>query len=190
MTQEAARDEIPRRLAAVTPPDQDTMLKRTTGTFVIDAIALAAAVYASTQLMPFAIDKLTGTGSSIEGFAQIGAAIGVDPTMFRYVVGVQELLVSLGLAAAVFAFFPQAPALQGLARLGIRLAAPGLVATMAGAIATEYYVRPGQQDWLVALALRLLAVGVPLTAWSVVRFELPWLRPWLGDRRARVTARR
>ena len=48
--------------------------------------------------------------------------------------------------------------------------------TMLGALATEFYVRPGQQDWLVALALRLIAIGVPLTIWSFVRFELPWLR--------------
>jgi hypothetical protein len=41
---------------------------------------------------------------------------------------------------------------------------------MIGALATEYLVRPGQQDWLVAIALRLIAVGVPLTVWSVVRF--------------------
>ena len=62
------------------------------------------------------------------------------------------------------------PAAQRLARFGVQLAAPGLVATMIGALATEYLVRPGQQDWLVAIALRLIAVGVPLTVWSVVRF--------------------
>ena len=165
------------------------MLKRTSRQLVVDTIALAAAVFASTRLLPFAIDKLTGTGSSIEGFAQIGAGLGVDPTFFRYFVGLQELLVSLGLAASVFAFLPQLPAVQGLARLGVRLAAPGLIATMAGALATEFYVRPGQQAWLVALALQLLAVGVPLTAWSVIRFEMPWLRSWLASRRASVTAR-
>ena len=102
------------------------MLKRTSRQLVVDTIALAAAVFASTRLLPFAIDKLTGTGSSIEGFAQIGAGLGVDPTFFRYFVGLQELLVSLGLAASVFAFLPQLPAVQGLARLGVRLAAPGL----------------------------------------------------------------
>lgn len=137
---------------------------------VIDTIATAAAIYAASQLMPFAIDKLTGTGSSIEGFAQIGAGLGVDPTFFRYFVGVQELLVSLGLAATLVVFLPWLPAVQRLARFGVQLAAPGLVATMVGALATEYYVRPGQQDWLVAIALRLIAVGVPLTVWSVVRF--------------------
>jgi hypothetical protein len=164
------------------------MHTRTTRQLVVDTIAQAAAIYAATRLLPFALDKLTGTGSSIQGFAQIGAGIGVDPTFFRYFVGIQELLVSLGLAASVLAFLPQMPAAQWLARLGVRLAAPGLIATMAGALATEFYVRPGQQDWLVALALRLLAVGVPLTAWSVLRFELPWLRPWLA-RRATTTAR-
>jgi len=100
----------------------------------------------------------------------------VDPTFFRYFVGAQELLVSLGLAASVLAFLHQVPALQWLARLGVRLAAPGLIATMSGALATEFLVRPGQQNWLVALALQLLAIGVPLTAWTVARFELPWLR--------------
>lgn len=165
------------------------MSKRTTGQHVVDTIAQAAAVYASTRLLPFAIDKLTGTGSSIQGFAQIGAAIGVDPTFFRYFVGLQELLVSLGLAASALAFLPQLPALQRLGRLGVRLAAPGLIATMLGALATEFAVRPGQQTWLVVLALQLLAVGVPLTAWSVLRFEWPWLREWLADRRATVTAR-
>ena len=137
---------------------------------LIDAVAIAAALYASSVLFPFAIDKLTGTGSSIEGFAQIGAGLGVDPTFFRYFVGVQELLVSLGLAAALVAFMPWLPAVQRLARFGVQLAAPGLVATMIGALATEYVVRPGQQDWLVAIALRLVAIGIPLTAWSVARF--------------------
>ncbi len=137
---------------------------------VIDTVAIAAALYASSVLLPFAIDKLTGTGSSIEGFAQIGAGIGVDPTFFRYFVGMQELLVSLGLAASLVAFLPWLPAVQRLARLGVQMAAPGLVATMVGALATEYVVRPGQQDWLVAIALRLIAIGVPLTAWSVFRF--------------------
>lgn len=137
---------------------------------LIDAVAIAGALYASSVLFPFAIDKLTGTGSSIEGFAQIGAGIGVDPTFFRYFVGVQELLVSLGLAAALVAFMPWLPAVQRLARFGVQLAAPGLVATMIGALATEYVVRPGQQDWLVAIALRLVATGIPLTAWSVARF--------------------
>lgn len=165
------------------------MLKRTSRQLVVDTIALAAAVFASTRLLPFAIDKLTGTGSSIEGFAQIGAGLGVDPTFFRYFVGLQELLVSLGLAASVFAFLPQLPAVQQLARLGVRLAAPGLIATMVGALATEFYVRPGQQPWLVALALQLLAVAVPLTAWSVMRFEVPWVRSRLASRRASVTAR-
>lgn len=165
------------------------MQKRTTRQLVVDTLAQAAAVFATIRLMPFAIDKLTGTGSSIQGFAQIGAGIGVDPTFFRYFVGVQELLVSLGLAASVLAFLPQMPALQWLARLGVRFAAPGLIATMCGALATEFYVRPGQQTWLVALALQLLAVGVPLTAWSVLRFELPWLRSWLAGRNASATAR-
>ncbi len=164
------------------------MHKRTTRQLVVDTLGQVAAVYAVTRLLPFAIDKLTGTGSSIEGFAQIGAAIGVDPTFFRYFVGIQELLVSLGLAASVFAFLPQMPALQWLGRLGVRLAAPGLIATMFGALATEFLVRPGQQNWLVALALQLLAIGVPLTAWTVLRFELPWLRPWLPGRRVTATA--
>ena len=137
---------------------------------LIDIVAIAAALYASSVLFPFAIDKLTGTGSSIEGFAQIGAGLGVDPTFFRYFVGVQELLVALGLAASLVAFLAWLPAVQRLARFGVQLAAPGLVATMIGALATEYLVRPGQQDWLVAIALRLIAVGVPLTVWSVVRF--------------------
>lgn len=137
---------------------------------LIDTVAIAAALYASSVLLPFAIDKLTGTGSSIEGFAQIGAGLGVDPTFFRYFVGVQELLVALGLAVALVAFIPRWPAVQRLARLGVQLAAPGLVATMIGALATEYYVRPGQQDWLVAIALRLIAIGVPLTVWAVLRF--------------------
>jgi hypothetical protein len=137
---------------------------------VIDTVATAAAIYASSQLLPFAIDKLTGTGSSIEGFAQIGAGLGVDPTFFRYFVGMQELLVSLGLAASLVAFLRWVPAVQRLARFGIQLAAPGLVATMVGALATEFVVRPGQQDWLVAIALRLIAIGVPLTVWSVARF--------------------
>ena len=35
------------------------MPKRTTRQLVADAIAQAAAVYASTRLLPFAIDKLT-----------------------------------------------------------------------------------------------------------------------------------
>ncbi|MBL8138016.1 MAG: hypothetical protein JNL48_15435 [Acidobacteria bacterium] len=137
---------------------------------LIDTVAIAAALHASSVLLPFAIDKLTGTGSSIEGFAQIGAGIGVDPTFFRYFVGVQELLVALGLAAALVAFMPWWRAVQRLARLGVQLAAPGLVATMIGALATEYFVRPGQQDWLVAIALRLIAIGVPLTVWTVLRF--------------------
>ena len=154
------------------------MHKRSARQLLVDTIAVIGAVYASTLLMPFAIDKLTGTGSSVEGFAQIGAGIGVDPTLFRYFVGLQELLVSLGLAASVVAFLPGLPALQRPAQFGVRLAAPGLVATMCGALATEFYVRPGQQDWLVALALRLLAIGVPLAAWSIVRFELPWWRGW------------
>lgn len=146
------------------------MQTRSVGLVVVDTIAMAAAIYASSQLLPFALDKLTGTGSSIEGFAQIGAGIGVDPTFFRYFVGLQELLVSVGLAAALFLWFSRLPAMQRLARLGVQMAAPGLVATMVGALATEYYVRPGQQDWLVAIALRLLALGVPLTAWSLLRF--------------------
>lgn len=137
---------------------------------VADIAATVAALYASSQLLPFAIDKLTGTGSSIEGFAQIGAGLGVDPTFFRYFVGVQELLVSAGLAASLAVFLPWLPAVQRLARFGLQLAAPGLVATMIGALATEYVVRPGQQAWLVAIALRLLALGVVLTAWSVQRF--------------------
>lgn len=142
---------------------------------LVDTLAQAGAVYAAWQLLPFAIDKLTGTGSSVEGFAQIGAGLGVNPTFFRYFVGVQELAVSIGLAAAVVAFLPMLPPLQRLGRLGLRLGAPGIVATMSGALATEFYVRPGQQDWLVALALRLLAIGVPLTAWTFVRFERSWL---------------
>lgn len=146
------------------------MQTRSVGLVVVDTIAMAAAIYAASLLLPFAIDKLTGTGSSVEGFAQIGAGIGVDPTFFRYFVGLQELLVSVGLAAALFLWFSRLPAAQRLARLGVQMAAPGLIATMVGALATEYYVRPGQQDWLVAIALRLLALGVPLTAWSLLRF--------------------
>lgn len=152
------------------------MITRTPLEILVDSAAQIAALYAASLLFPFAIDKLTGTGSSIEGFAQIGAGIGVNPTFFRYFVGLQELAVSVGLAAGVFAFAPVGTLLQGLARLGIRLGAPGLVATMLGALATEFYVRPGQQDWLVALALRLLAIGVPLTIWSLARFERHWLR--------------
>jgi hypothetical protein len=53
---------------------------------------------------------------------------------------------------------------------------------MAGALATEYVVRPGQQPWLVTIALQLMAVGVPLTAWSVLRFEMPWMRRLLLGR--------
>lgn len=160
----------------IVPPTPTPMTTRTPLQIVVDTLAQAAALYAASLLLPFAIDKLTGTGSSIEGFAQIGAGIGVNPTFFRYFVGVQELLVSVGLAAGVLAFAPLGSTLQGLARLGMRLGAPGLVATMLGALATEFYVRPGQQNWLVALALRLLALGVPLTIWSLARFERHWLR--------------
>lgn len=156
------------------------MTHRSPITVLVDTLAQAGALYAASLLLPFASDKLTGTGSSIEGFAQIGAGLGVDPTFFRYFVGIQELAVSIGLAAAVMAFLPALPLLQGLGRLGIRLGAPGLVATMIGALGTEFYVRPGEQDWLVALALRLLAVGVPLTVWTFVRFELAWLRARYG----------
>ena len=151
------------------------MSQRTPSDVVVDTVAQIAAFSAAWQLMPFAIDKLTGTGSSIEGFAQIGAGLGVDPTFFRYFVGLQELLVSVGLAAAVLAFLPQV-SLQRLGRFGVRLGAPGLVATMIGALGTEFLVRPGEQDWLVAIALRLLALGVALTVWSALRFELPWWR--------------
>jgi len=158
------------------PPEITDMTPRPPLTLAVDTLAQAGALYAASLLLPFATDKLTGTGSSIEGFAQIGAALGVNPTFFRYFVGMQELAVSIGLAAAVVAFLPVVPWLARLGRLGIRLGAPGLVATMLGALATEFYVRPGQQDWLVALALRLIAIGVPLTIWSFVRFELPWLR--------------
>jgi len=150
------------------------MGERTPIEVAIDTVAQAGAVFAAYRLLPFATDKLTGTGSSIEGFAQIGAGIGVDPTLFRFAVGTQELLVSIGLAAAAFTFLRQLPVLQRAARLGVGLGAPGLVATMLGALATEFYVRPGEQDWLVALALRLLAVGVPLTVWSLLRFGAPW----------------
>lgn len=152
------------------------MTPRSPFTLVVDTLAQVGALYAASFLMPFATDKLTGTGSSIEGFAQIGAGLGVDPTFFRYFVGLQELAVSLGLAAALVAFLPWLPPLQRLGRLGVRLGAPGLVATMIGALGTEFYVRPGQQDWLVALALRLLAIGVPLTVWTFLRFERPWLQ--------------
>lgn len=152
------------------------MTTRTSSEIVVDTVAQIAAVYAASLLLPFATDKLTGTGSSIEGFAQIGAGLGVNPTFFRYFVGLQELAVSVGLAAGLFAFAPVGAMLRSLARLGIRLGAPGLVATMLGALATEFYVRPGQQDWLVALALRLLTFGVPLTIWSLARFERHWLR--------------
>jgi len=154
------------------------MTPRTPSEVVVDTVAQIAAFYATWQLMPFAIDKLTGTGNSIEGFAQIGGGLGVDPTLFRYFVGMQELLVSVGLAAAVLAFLRQMPLLQQLGRFGVRLAAPGLIATMIGALGTEFLVRPGEQDWLVAIALRLLAVGVALAVWTVLRFELPWWRTW------------
>lgn len=170
-----ARDAAPYQVSIQKGQSCNVMAHRTPLTLVVDTTAQAGALYAASLLMPFATDKLTGTGSSIEGFAQIGAAIGVDPTFFRYFVGVQEFAVSVGLAAAIVAFL-QVPWLQGLGRLGVRLGAPGLVATMLGALATEFYVRPGQQDWLVALALRLLALGVPLTIWTVARFEWPWLR--------------
>ena len=99
------------------------MQTRSARVFAVDTAAMAAALYAASQLLPFAIDKLTGTGSSIEGFAQIGAGIGVDPTFFRYFVGLQELLVSTGLAASLFAFFPPLPIepLQLLSRTLLRL---------------------------------------------------------------------
>lgn len=157
------------------------MTRRSNALIALDTAAQLLAVYAAAKLVPFGFDKLLGTGHSIEGFRQIGEGWGVDPTAFRYFVGVQEVLVSLGLFAAVVAFVSRVPKLAFLGQLGIRLSAPGLVATSIGALATEWLVRPGQQPWLVDLAIRLLVMGVVLTAWTVARFEIPFVRKLRGS---------
>ncbi|MEM9070533.1 MAG: hypothetical protein AAGE52_18655 [Myxococcota bacterium] len=147
-------------------------MKRSTKQKVLDTVVQGVSLYAAAKLLPFAIDKLASDPNAVAGFRQLGAGLGVDPTMFRYFVGGQELLVSIGLIAAAFAFLGgRVPRLERLARLGAFLGGAGLVATMGGAIATEYIVRPGQQQWLVTLAIQLLVLGAVVAGWSVVRFK-------------------
>ncbi|MEM1415734.1 MAG: hypothetical protein AAGH15_12580 [Myxococcota bacterium] len=149
-------------------------MNRTIRQRALDLAARLAALYAGATLLPFGMDKLQGTGGSIQGFRQIGAGFGVDPTFFRFFVGAQEVSVALLLFAAIFVDFGgRLPRLEAVARRLTQLGALGLVATMVGALATEAIVRPGQQDWLVRIALRLLAVGVFATLWSIRRYGLP-----------------
>ncbi len=144
------------------------------GRRALDGAAVAGALYAAAKLWPFGVAKLQGTGGSLQGFRQIGTAFGVDPTAFRLFVGAQEVAVSLALGATLLAVVLPRLLPRLLPRV-TQLGALGLVATMAGALATELIVRPGQQDWLVRLALALLGVGLVLSVWALRRFGLPRL---------------
>ncbi|MEM6730238.1 MAG: hypothetical protein AAF658_01710, partial [Myxococcota bacterium] len=140
---------------------------------VIDSLIQLASVYAGYVLIGFGFDKVLGINSSIAGFKQIGAGLGVDPTAFRYFVGAQEIGVSLALFAAALVFLPERfSLLQTWARRVYLAGSVGLVATMVGALATEAIVRPGEQNWLVYLAIRLGVIGVFASAWALRSFGL------------------
>ena len=143
-------------------------------TRVIDTSVQAVSAYAGYLLLGGAWPKLTGAAGAVAGFRQLGAAVGIDPTIFRLGVGASELLVSLALWGAAFAFVGggDSPLAQA-GRWSARLGGGGLVATMMGALATEFLVRPGEQDWLVRLAVQLLAMGTVVTVWALLRFGLP-----------------
>lgn len=145
-------------------------MKRNLKDRVIDTAIQGGALYAAFQMFRFGRDKVLGINSSIQGFEQIGAGLGVDPTFFRLFVGVQELAVAAALMTAAFVFLR---GVQGVARPVLQLGVLGLGATMAGALMTEFIVRPGEQNWLVYLALRLAVIGAVVGFWSVRRFGLP-----------------
>ncbi|MEL6759969.1 MAG: hypothetical protein AAFP04_06160 [Myxococcota bacterium] len=144
---------------------------------ITDTLVQLAAVYAGFVLFGFGWDKLTGTNGSVQGFQQIGRGLGVDPTAFRIFVGVQEVAVALALFSAAALFTPAGPRLlsrlRDLARSVFPIATLGLLATMAGALATEFIVRPGEQNWLVVIAIRLSVIGLVALGWNVARFGLP-----------------
>lgn len=150
-------------------------MQRTQAQRVVDGLAFFGVLYAGAILGRFGLDKLLGINSSVEGFQQIGRGLGVDPTGFRYFVGVQELGVAAALFASALMLLPWIG--EGLRRRGrfvFLVAAVGLLATMIGAIATEFIVRPGEQDGLLSIALRLTALGAVFLVWALVRFGLPW----------------
>ncbi len=144
---------------------------------IADSLVQLAAVYAGFVLLGFGLDKLTATNGSVQGFEQIGQGLGVDPTAFRILVGTQEVAVALALFSAAALFIPAGAQLlrqlRQLARSVFPLATLGLLGTMAGALATEFIVRPGEQNWLVVIALRLSVIGSIALGWSLARFGLP-----------------
>ncbi|MEO1173697.1 MAG: hypothetical protein AAFX94_16850 [Myxococcota bacterium] len=145
-------------------------MKRSVQALVLDSAVQGGALYAAFQMFRFGRDKVLGINSSVEGFQQIGAGFGVDPDAFRLFVGTQELLVAGALAAAALVFLRAA---QSIARPALQIGVVGLGATMVGALVTEFYVRPGEQNWLVYLALRLIVIGAVVGFWSVKRFGIP-----------------
>ncbi|MEL6543881.1 MAG: hypothetical protein AAFQ82_04600 [Myxococcota bacterium] len=152
-------------------------MKRKSLQVAIDSLSILASLYAGSVLFSFGRDKLLGINSSIQGFEQIGGALGVDPTAFRLFVGLQEVGVAFALFTAVLVLIPKLPlVVQKVSHITLQLGSLGLVGTMVGAIATELSVRPGQQDWLLYLGIRLATIGVFLSAWSFVRFGLPFGR--------------
>ncbi|MEM6957195.1 MAG: hypothetical protein AAF411_26720 [Myxococcota bacterium] len=147
-------------------------MTRTNTHKILDTAAQGLALYAALLLWPFAFGKLAGDPSALQGMRQIALHFGADPTLLRYALGIQEALVILGLAAGSFAFVgPRFSRLQRVARLGAVLGGLGLGLTMGGALATEFIVRPGEQAWLVDLALKLMVFGTVVAAWAVHRFR-------------------
>ena len=150
-------------------------MTRTKLQVVIDSTVQLAALYAAYVIFGFGLDKVLGQNGAIAGMRQVANAVGVDPTLFRYFVGTQELLVGTALFTAVALFIPRVPSLvQRVNRAVFTLGALGLIATMAGGIATELFVRPGQQDWLLYLGIRLAVIGGFALTWGLARFGLPF----------------
>ncbi len=145
----------------------------------LDRAAQLLSLAVGVQILQLAIPKLAAEPWMIQGFAQLGAGLGVDGELLRMVTGTTEALAGLSLLLAVGAFvnrgrvfFRSATALGHGLMLGL----------MVGALATEFIVRPGQQPGLVQLAVTLLAASAIGAAWVVRRFGLP------GRKRVTTTA--
>lgn len=103
----------------------------------------------ATLMLFFALPKILGGATSIQGFQQFGTVLHLPPDFFRIFTGFSELAI----AALIVLFSLKKGKLLG------RIAFSFLLVTMLTALGIEFFARPEPKVALVTLAIALASLS-------------------------------
>jgi len=115
---------------------------------------IPAALLSIYYMLRFSLPKLQASEKSLTSFTAWGEQLHINGTAFMYFTGTVELLIVIALTVSLIVSTTM------LAVWCARVGCAVLFATLAGAMAVEFGVRPEPVPRLVIIAIVLLAVSV------------------------------